>query len=56
MDNETLTMLEKREDLRVRSIARLAKVLDVSFEEAERIRKGESKQLTHPERITLLRR
>lgn len=48
MDNETLTALEKREDLRVRSIAKLAEILDVEFEEAERIREIESKKSEAP--------
>lgn len=49
MNKETLRRLEQSEDLRVRNIAKLALIMDINYEEAERLRESESKQLEDPD-------
>lgn len=51
MNRETLKELQESDDLRVRSIAKLAVILDISFEDAQRLREGESKQLEQPDKV-----
>lgn len=50
MNKETLIMLQQSEDLRVRSIAKLALIVDISFEDEQRFREELAKEILRHKR------